>query len=143
MFINLFKSILITYNIFQARSLRMLHPYSQWLFIVPDMAKLSYGNVSYLVEYLSEGENIAFLYNDTNNHINLDNSCRIGAFCHARELVGALGMALERVLTEEIALYDRVTEEEFESTGSTKSVRAKHIISYIRVSFVINKINLN
>ncbi|XP_063979674.1 ionotropic receptor 93a isoform X3 [Diachasmimorpha longicaudata] len=122
----------ISFILEAARSLRMLGTSSQWLFVVPDMAKYNSGNVTYLIELLGEGENIAFLYNDTNLHIRSDQSCRTGATCHARELVGALGIALEKSLSMEIELYDRVTEEEFEEAGLTKFVRSRNIIKYIR-----------
>ncbi|XP_011297147.1 uncharacterized protein Ir93a [Fopius arisanus] len=115
-----------------ARSLKMLNTGSQWLFVVPDMAQYTSGNVTYLVELLGEGENVAFLYNDTNLNIQSDQSCRTGATCHAREMIGALGIALERSLSMEIELYDRVTEEEFEEAGLTKIVRSRNIIKYLR-----------
>ncbi|THK33261.1 ionotropic receptor 93a [Diachasma alloeum] len=124
----------ISFILEAARSLRMLSTGSQWLFVVPDMAKYTSGNVTYLIELLGEGENIAFLYNDTNLNIRSDQSCRTGATCHVRELVGALGIALEKSLSMEIELYNRVTEEEFEQAGTTKFVRSRNFIKYIRAS---------
>ncbi|KAK0094418.1 hypothetical protein PV326_010921 [Microctonus aethiopoides] len=115
-----------------ARSLRMLHPENQWLFVVPDIPNYSYGNISFLIDYLNEGENIAFLYNDTSPSLQQNSSCRNGAVCHARELIGALGIALEKALMKEIDFYDRVTEEEYEATGLNKLVRSKNIITYMR-----------
>nr|AID59308.1 ionotropic receptor 2 [Macrocentrus cingulum] len=66
-----------------ARSLRLLHPQSQWLFVVPDMAEHAHGDVSFLIDYLDEGENVAFLYNDTIDPKS-NSSCHLGATCHIK-----------------------------------------------------------
>lgn len=92
----------------------------------------SRGNVSVFVDYLEEGENLAFLYNFTKRNLK---DCRAGAVCHARELVGSLGIALEKVLAQEIKLYESITEEEFEASGVNKFVRSRNIITYMRVSW--------
>ncbi|XP_053594782.1 ionotropic receptor 93a isoform X3 [Microplitis demolitor] len=111
-----------------ARAAQLLHPKTQWLFVVPDMPD-SRGNVSVFVDYLEEGENLAFLYNFTKRNLK---DCRAGAVCHARELVGSLGIALEKVLAQEIKLYESITEEEFEASGVNKFVRSRNIITYMR-----------
>ncbi|KAG8040175.1 hypothetical protein G9C98_000745 [Cotesia typhae] len=112
-----------------AKSLGLLHPKSQWLFVIPDMADHNKGNVSYLLDYLDEGENLAFLYNSTKKN---GTRCSARAFCHARELVGALTVALEKVLSQELILYESVTEEEYEASGINKLVRSRNIINFMK-----------
>ncbi|CAD6202689.1 GSCOCT00009718001.3-RA-CDS [Cotesia congregata] len=112
-----------------ARSLGLLHPRSQWLFVIPDMADYNKGNVSYLLDYLEEGENLAFLYNSTKKNAT---QCSARAFCHARELVGALAVTLEKILNQELKLYESVTEEEYEASGINKLVRSRNIINFMR-----------
>lgn len=64
---------------------------------------------------------------------------KIKASCYAREMVGAVAIALEKVLSIEIDLYDRVTEEEFETTGFSKMARSQNILEYLRVNIFTNK----
>ncbi|XP_034948501.1 ionotropic receptor 93a [Chelonus insularis] len=116
-----------------ARVQKMLHPDSQWLFVIPDMPENLRRNISFLQDYLEEGENIAFLYNKTNlKNIQNNEKCRNKPVCYAKEIVGALAIAIENALSMEIELFNSTTEEEFESLGITKSTRSKEIIKLMR-----------
>lgn len=42
----------------------MVHPGNQWLYILSDVSKRK-TNITALTQRLIEGENIAFIYNDT------------------------------------------------------------------------------
>lgn len=50
----------------QAKSLKMVHPDSQWLYLITDTGTHSSINITSFVHLLDEGENIAFMYNITN-----------------------------------------------------------------------------
>ncbi|XP_011501036.1 PREDICTED: glutamate receptor ionotropic, delta-1, partial [Ceratosolen solmsi marchali] len=106
-----------------AKSLKMVHPGSQWLYVISDGAS-SEVNVTSFLEFLNEGENVAFIYNATS----LNPECNMGLMCHIKEMMKALAISLENSLLTELELYDRVTEEEFEVVRLSKTDRKKEII---------------
>lgn len=59
------KSISVLVVLLKARSLGLLHPESQWLFVLSNTAENS-SIVTDFKKLLAEGENIAFVYNITN-----------------------------------------------------------------------------
>ncbi|XP_058800210.1 ionotropic receptor 93a [Phymastichus coffea] len=72
-----------------AKSLRMVNPESQWLYVISDGAGHD-ANVTMFLDLLAEGENVAFIYNATN----LGPECSMGLACHIKELVRALAREL-------------------------------------------------
>ncbi|XP_023248636.1 ionotropic receptor 93a [Copidosoma floridanum] len=106
-----------------ARSLKMLHPESQWLFVISESSDQE-TNFTSLVHFLREGENVAFVRNATDVQPN----CNMGLACHVKEMIRALAKSLENSLMSEQELYDRVTEEEFEVVRLTKAERKVEII---------------
>lgn len=50
----------------QAKSLRMVHPGSQWLYVISDAAGRE-SKVTSFAELLAEGENVVFIHNATND----------------------------------------------------------------------------
>lgn len=59
-----------------ARDLLMSHTGAQWLYVISDTNKQK-GNLSSLINALHEGENVAYIYNITDN----DSSCQVPATC--------------------------------------------------------------
>lgn len=59
-----------------ARDLLMSHTLAQWLYVISD-TNIHNGNLSSLVSALYEGENVAFMYNITDD----DPDCKVGLLC--------------------------------------------------------------
>jgi hypothetical protein len=59
--------------IFKAKSLNMVQPDSQWLYIITDPLIRNSTNITDFIDLLSEGSNVAFIYNmtDSNNYYNV------------------------------------------------------------------------
>lgn len=51
----------------------MVHPGSQWLYVITDSATKNMTNMTAFVDLLAEGGNVAFMYNATN----LSNYCEV------------------------------------------------------------------
>ncbi|OXU22666.1 hypothetical protein TSAR_016242 [Trichomalopsis sarcophagae] len=109
-----------------AKSLRLVHPGSQWLYVISDAAGRE-AKVASFAELLAEGENVAFVHNATKRLAN----CDMGLMCHVKELVRALAISLENSLLNELELYDRVTEEEFEVVRLSKAERKQEIVKSV------------
>ncbi|EZA54910.1 ObirIr93a [Ooceraea biroi] len=117
-----------------AKTLNMVQPDSQWLYIVTDSLIQNSTNITSFVDSLSEGGNVAFLYNMTDS----DKYCDIGLMCHITELVIALSDALKLSLMIEIELYNRVSYEEFELLRLNKAERRQEILKNIRIKLIEN-----
>lgn len=64
----------------------------------------------------------------------------MGLECHAKEMVSSLTAGLKNVLGQELELYEKITDEEFESVRMTKAERCEHLVAFIRVSsFFMNQ----
>lgn len=48
--------------------LNMVQPDSQWLYVITDIVQNNSTNITSLVDLLSEGSNVAFIYNATDNN---------------------------------------------------------------------------
>ncbi|KYN11033.1 Glutamate receptor delta-2 subunit [Trachymyrmex cornetzi] len=110
-----------------AKSLNMALPDSQWLYIITDSVARNSTNITSFIDLLTEGSNVAFIYNVTDS----DTYCNVSLKCHIQELVSALANALKMSLMTEIELYSHITDEEFEliqlieDTFSTSGVCGK------------------
>lgn len=140
----------------KAKSLKMVHPGNQWLYLASDTTSQN-RNLSSLEELLGEGENVAVLYNSTT----VDSTCSVsrksffhlrpvrllkfsqnqyhlpqsGLICYVRELTRALAVGTESSLAKEIALSDHVAEEEFEAIRLTKRERRREVLDKMEVGF--------
>ncbi|XP_051164696.1 ionotropic receptor 93a [Leptopilina boulardi] len=117
-----------------ARSLRLVHSGNQWLFILSDVSKRK-TNVTALTQRLIEGENVAFIYNATN----FGPFCDSGLFCHLKELIKSLSLALEISYQSELDLFSRVTDEEFEVLRLSKEERAKEITENLNKALTVER----
>nr|XP_012146781.1 PREDICTED: glutamate receptor ionotropic, delta-2-like isoform X2 [Megachile rotundata] len=111
-----------------ARSLRMVHPGSQWLYVVTNTAP-NRTNITSFVELLAEGGNVAFIYNATD----FNDFCEVKVTYYAKKLVQALAKALEYSLTNEIDMLKRVGGEDFEMIRLTKRERRKEILTNFKM----------
>nr|XP_031847480.1 ionotropic receptor 93a-like [Nomia melanderi] len=112
-----------------ARSLKMVHPGSQWLYVITDTAAQNATNMTAFVDLLAEGGNVAFVYNAT--HIN--GFCEITLTYYVGKLITALARALEYTLKIEIELLKKIGDEDFEVTRLTKRERRLEILRNVRI----------
>lgn len=54
------------FECFQAKSAGLVHPLSQWLYIIPD-TDIGQDNITGFATLLTEGDNVSFIYNRTSN----------------------------------------------------------------------------
>nr|XP_012146787.1 PREDICTED: probable glutamate receptor isoform X8 [Megachile rotundata] len=114
-----------------ARSLRMVHPGSQWLYVVTNTAP-NRTNITSFVELLAEGGNVAFIYNATDFN-DFCETLQVKVTYYAKKLVQALAKALEYSLTNEIDMLKRVGGEDFEMIRLTKRERRKEILTNFKM----------
>ncbi|XP_050459393.1 ionotropic receptor 93a-like [Cataglyphis hispanica] len=115
-----------------AKMLNMVQPNSQWLYIITDTVIGNSTNITTFTDLLSEGSNVAFIYNATDSNTYCNNSL----MCHIQELIVALVNALKLSLMTEIELYNHVSDEEFEIVRLTKRERHREIVKYIKTKLV-------
>ncbi|XP_043276414.1 ionotropic receptor 93a isoform X4 [Venturia canescens] len=126
-FLVIVSTDIVTLIIESARTLGLLHPESQWLFVLSDSAE-NPSNVTELQKLLAEGENIAFICNVTN----FDEDCKVGLECHAKEMVTSLIAGLTSARRQEVELYEKITDEEFDAVRMTKAERCEQLVSFVR-----------
>lgn len=107
-----------------AKDLDMVNTESMWLYIVSDTTPKE--NLTSLIPLISEGENVAFIYNTTIDAP----ECRSGYSCHAQELLRSFVLALSRIIREETAVYGKISDEEWETI---RPVKQERIISFLNI----------
>ncbi|KAK9295911.1 hypothetical protein QLX08_009886 [Tetragonisca angustula] len=112
-----------------ARSLKMVRPDSQWLYVITDSAMQNRTNMTAYVDLLAEGGNVAFMYNVTNS----SDYCKVDLMCYVQELIQALAKALEYSLENEINLFKRIEEENFQMIRLTKRERRTELLKNVRI----------
>nr|QRF71037.1 ionotropic receptor [Semiothisa cinerearia] len=116
-----------------ARELLMSHTSAQWLYVISD-TNVHNGNLSGLINTLHEGENVAYIYNVTDDH----QDCVNGLMCYSREMMSAFISALEAATQEELRVAAQVSDEEWEAIRPDKLQRKnallKHMQQYIQVN---------
>nr|XP_034179469.1 ionotropic receptor 93a-like isoform X2 [Osmia lignaria]XP_034179470.1 ionotropic receptor 93a-like isoform X2 [Osmia lignaria] len=112
-----------------AKSLKMVHPSSQWLYVITDTASQNMTNITSFVDLLAEGGNVAFMYNATDN----DGFCEVKLTCYVKKLVRALSKALEYSLINEMDMSKRVEKVDFEMMRLTKRERRQEILTNVRI----------
>ncbi|XP_039311074.1 ionotropic receptor 93a-like [Solenopsis invicta] len=114
------------------KTLNMALPDSQWLYIITDSVVRNSTNITILTDLLSEGSNMAFIYNATDN----DTYCNVSLKCHIQELVAAFVNALKISLMTEIELFSHLSDEEFELVRLNKAERRREILKNIRIKLI-------
>ncbi|KAL0103140.1 hypothetical protein PUN28_017458 [Cardiocondyla obscurior] len=114
------------------KSLNMAQPDSQWLYVITDSAMRNSTNITSFVDLLSEGSNVAFIYNATDS----ETYCNITLRCYVQELVSALANALKISLMTEIELYSHMSDEEFEFVRLNRQQRRQELLKSINVKLI-------
>ncbi|KAL0269534.1 UNVERIFIED_CONTAM: hypothetical protein PYX00_007235 [Menopon gallinae] len=116
-----------------AKSVGLVHPLSQWLYMIPDTER-DRDNITGLTALLNEGDNVSFIYNATS----YDAGCSIGMVCHIEELLKSFTIALDRLIREEIDLSKQVSDEEWETIRPSRLDRRTSLLSTIKTDLSEN-----
>lgn len=119
-----------------AKSVGLVHPISQWLYVVPDTDR-DHDNATAFSSLLTEGDNVSFIYNVTS----YDPGCVVGIVCHIEELLKSFTISLDRLVREEIDLSNQVSDEEWETIRPSRLDRRASLLSHIKVFSKKNHLN--
>ncbi|KAH9631676.1 hypothetical protein HF086_014677, partial [Spodoptera exigua] len=111
-----------------ARNLLMSHTMAQWLYVISD-TNAQNGNLSSLINDLYEGENVAYIYNMTDNNPD----CKNGIMCYCQELMDAFISALEAAIQDEFDVAAQVSDEEWEAIRPNKLQRRDKLLKHMQV----------
>ncbi|XP_065341897.1 ionotropic receptor 93a-like [Cloeon dipterum] len=121
-----------------AKSLRLVNPSTQWLYVLPETQYYSLTNDSRIISLLHEGDNVAFLINAT-RHSSETNSCSEGGIlCYSRELLRALVASLASYATTEQIALKRVAKDEWEEEKLSVSERREILLKHITAGIAKN-----
>ncbi|CAK1555259.1 unnamed protein product [Leptosia nina] len=110
-----------------ARDVHMSHTLAQWLYIVSDTNQRT-GNLSTLINDLFEGENIAYIYNKTDDGAH----CKNGIICYSKEMMDAFISALDSAVQEEFDIAAQVSDEEWEAIRPDKVQRRDMLLKHMQ-----------
>ncbi|XP_041979809.1 ionotropic receptor 93a [Aricia agestis] len=127
-FIAIVTTDVITTLAETARELLMSHTQAQWLYVISDTSSRT-GNFSNLIYEVYEGENMAYIYNATDNSKECQNS--LTCFCH--ELMSAFVSALDAAVQEELDVAALVSDEEWEAIKPTKMQRRDTMLRHMQL----------
>ncbi|KAI8421917.1 hypothetical protein MSG28_009840, partial [Choristoneura fumiferana] len=113
-----------------ARDLSMMHTQAQWLYVISDTDS-RHSNLSALINELHEGENVAYMYNVTEDH----EDCRNGIMCYAEEMMTAFVLALDAAVQDEFDVAAQVSDEEWEAIRPTKLQRRDLLLKHMTVGY--------
>ncbi|CAB3254947.1 unnamed protein product [Arctia plantaginis] len=129
-FIAVVKSDVMTTMAEAARDLVMSHTRAQWLYVISDTNSRN-SNFSNFINDLYEGENVAYIYNVTDD----SPDCKYGLMCYCQELMDAFISALDAAVQDEFDVAAQVSDEEWEAIRPNKIQRRdmllKHMQQYI------------
>ncbi|KAB0802205.1 hypothetical protein PPYR_04391 [Photinus pyralis] len=100
---------------------------NQWLFVISD-TDWKNNDISYVTDWLREGDNIAFVYNTTMSHP----SCVGGLQCHVEELLQMFTKSLENAILQETESAIQVSDEEWEAIRPTKLERRLFLLQNVQ-----------
>ncbi|CAG4935436.1 unnamed protein product [Parnassius apollo] len=110
-----------------ARELLMSHTQAQWLYLIPDTNKQN-NNLTARINSLYEGENVAYIYNYTDNR----RHCKNGLMCYCKEMMKAFVSALDSAVQEELDVAAQVSDEEWEAIKPTKLQRRDGLLKHMQ-----------
>nr|QEE82793.1 ionotropic receptor 93a [Conogethes pinicolalis] len=110
-----------------ARDLVMSHTLAQWLYVISDTNSHN-GNLSSLINDVYEGENIAFVYNITDD----DPECKNGLMCYCQEMMNAFISALDAAVQDEFDGATQVSDEEWEAIRPNKIQRRTMLLKHMQ-----------
>uniref|UniRef100_A0AAU6ND91 IR93a n=1 Tax=Mythimna loreyi TaxID=667449 RepID=A0AAU6ND91_9NEOP len=126
-FIAIVTSDVMTAMAETARDLLMSHTMAQWLYVISDTSA-RHGNLSSLINDLYEGENVAYIYNNTEDHPD----CKNGIMCYCQELMDAFISALDAAIQDEFDVAAQVSDEEWESIRPNKIQRRDMLLKHMQ-----------
>ncbi|KAL0880381.1 hypothetical protein ABMA27_002819 [Loxostege sticticalis] len=110
-----------------ARDLVMTNTHAQWLYIISETDAQN-GNLSSLINALYEGENVAFIYNVTDN----GPECKNGLMCYCQEMMNAFISALDAAVQDEFDVAAQVSDEEWEVIRPNKVQRRSMLLKHMQ-----------
>ncbi|XP_024083704.1 ionotropic receptor 93a isoform X2 [Cimex lectularius] len=132
---NLMSNFLVVVNpeiipivIEVAKSLNLLEPTTQWLFINSRRFRTKANNISNYIQLVEEGENLAFMFNTSK----IDQNCNFGLECNMVEIAESFMLALARTIEVESKLANDVSEEEWEVMKLTKVERREMLLNIMK-----------
>nr|XP_050869888.1 ionotropic receptor 93a isoform X3 [Vespula vulgaris] len=114
-----------------AKSLKMVHPGSQWLYVLTDAGSRNSTNVTYLADLLPEGGNVAVIYNITKS----DGTCNIDLLCHVNDFIRYFVSAIKNSSHINNELYENITGTKHDIFRLTKFQINSHILKNINAKF--------
>ncbi|CAH1286826.1 unnamed protein product [Chrysodeixis includens] len=126
-FIAVVTSDVMTTMAETARDLLMSHTMAQWLYVISD-TNAQNGNLSNLINDLYEGENVAYIYNLTDN----SPDCKNGLMCYCQEMLDAFVSALDSAIQEEFDVAAQVSDEEWEAIRPNKIQRRDMLLRHMQ-----------
>ncbi|XP_075975117.1 ionotropic receptor 93a [Anticarsia gemmatalis] len=126
-FIAVVTSDVMTTMAETARELLMSHTMAQWLYVISDTNARN-GNLSNLITDLYEGENVAFIYNMTED----SPECKYGLMCYCQEMMDAFVSALDAAIQDEFDVAAQVSDEEWEAIRPNKIQRRDMLLKHMQ-----------
>ncbi|KAF7278271.1 hypothetical protein GWI33_008627 [Rhynchophorus ferrugineus] len=109
------------------KELKLVDTQKQWLYLISDTdSRLS--NLKKFKRLLKEGDNVAFIYNNTVNR----KSCLGGLVCHIEEILTAFTKSLDNAIVDEYESAAQVSEEEWEAIRPTKQERKSYLLEQMK-----------
>nr|AFC91753.2 putative ionotropic receptor IR93a [Cydia pomonella] len=118
-----------------ARDLFMSNTQAQWLYVISDTS-IRNSNLSSFVNALYEGENIAYIYNITDDR----EDCKNGLMCYSEEMMNAFISALDSAVQEEFDVAAQVSDEEWEAIRPTKIQRRDTLLKHMQQHIAVNSV---
>ncbi|KAF2354013.1 Ionotropic glutamate receptor L-glutamate and glycine-binding domain [Trinorchestia longiramus] len=107
----------------------------EWLFVVTDTNNQQ-DDMSPYMTTMVDGDNLAFVYNTS--QANPTQPCEEDPLCVVRLAVELYATQFSVVLEEELEIYYKVSEEEWDDLKPTRAQRSEAIVSKIRTSKLMN-----
>ncbi|KAF5301510.1 hypothetical protein FQR65_LT08813 [Abscondita terminalis] len=114
-----------------SKTLGLTNTQNQWLYVISD-SNLKKNSISQAKNWLTEGDNVAFIYNETISEL----TCISGLRCHVEELLQAFTRALDRAIIEEADVASQLSDEEWEAVRPTKYDRRNLLLQNIKTYLV-------
>ncbi|XP_015840718.1 ionotropic receptor 93a isoform X1 [Tribolium castaneum] len=110
-----------------AKMFGLVNTRTQWLYIISN-THFRHKDINRFRQLLSEGDNIAFLYNNTVNN----DTCTGGIQCHCEEILSGFTRALDEAILFEWETSSQVSDEEWEAIRPSKLDRRNSLLQGIK-----------
>ncbi|RZC40297.1 glutamate receptor ionotropic, delta-2, partial [Asbolus verrucosus] len=110
-----------------AKSFKLVNTKNQWLYVISN-TNHKIKDINRYRQLLTEGDNVAFLYNNTVD----SDSCLGGLRCHCEEILSAFIRALDEAIVMESDTASQVSDEEWEAIRPTKIDRRNSLLNSVK-----------